>query len=333
MQTFNVPRELNEYSANLLTQNLWALDPTEEIEINIALLRFALPYGALLFANSLKSYIDFHNAKIKITNINRLSNVFGYLAHVGFFKLAYFDVGNAPGVASGSQSYIPIEVIEKRIFEEKAEEYLEDTGTSLPLAHFVNGYSYRLASLITNSGYSQYQNLISYCLREIIRNVFEHGETDNCTIFGQNYANGNVEIAIVDNGIGLLASLREEYHISSHEEALLHSITPGVSSKLNQGRGDEWANSGFGLFVLSELGNQFGQFSICSGTSSLAKRNNGLKLEPSQFKGTAVQLKINMHQLSNNDNIIEEICEQGMALASSQEQQIIASQSSYSFLQ
>ena len=46
------------------------------------------------------------------------------------------------------------------------------------------------------------QLMVSYCLREVIRNVFEHAQTDTCTVMAQRYSDGAAEIAIIDNGMG-----------------------------------------------------------------------------------------------------------------------------------
>lgn len=328
-QEIIIPYELNEFTANQIVRELWQLDHSKEIFLNFSCLNFARPFGILILASSLNFHFVYTNVPVKLTGLKEYSSVYQYLAHIGFFKLALFQLGNAPGQARGSNTYIPIEVLNKGIFENKIAEHFENTGQNLPIGLFVNNYAYKLASLI--AGHSGAANeIITYCFREIIRNVFEHGQTDNCMVIGQKWSNGIVEISIADNGCGIFSTLMSKYNLSTNLQALKLAIEPGISSKDTSAPGDDWSNSGFGLFVLSEIGKRLGQFSICSGESLLCY--TGLRVSPYDylFKGTAVQLRINTNFNNISFGIIDEICKEGFRLAVAASRPIRPSKSSAS---
>ncbi len=104
--------------------------------------------------------------------------------------------------------------------------------------------------------------MLQYLLREAIRNIPEHAETDDVWLCGQYWHNRDLaEIAILDEGIGIFKSISHNQvhraYISSNEEALRWALKPGVSVAFIPSRGqrddDPWANSGYGLYMISEI--------------------------------------------------------------------------------
>ena len=111
---------------------------------------------------------------------------------------------------------------------------------------------------------TQENRLYNYALREIIRNVFEHSGATECYVCGQRWYNGKVEITVVDEGIGIAESL-----------------TSNVSESENI-----YDNSGFGLYVLSQLATNFGWYVLGSGSSRLVGHNRQIAEEKLNFSGT-----------------------------------------------
>lgn len=117
---------------------------------------------------------------------------------------------------------------------------------------------------------SQSLRTYRYCIREILRNVFEHSGADECFICGQRWENGNVEFAILDEGRGICATLGQKYNIVSDADALLTAIRPGTTRTAGLSKEENvFDNSGFGLFVLSQLSMNFGWFCLGSGNARI----------------------------------------------------------------
>lgn len=151
--------------------------------------------------------------------------------------------------------------------------------------------------------------VISYSIREILRNVFEHSQSDECFICAQRWQDGRAEIAIVDNGVGIFKTLSQAYEITE-DEAILEAIKPGIT-RTSVLTNDEniHQNSGYGLYAISEIGRSFGEFHIGSGTKiySTTKKPN---IRPSIFNGTFVGLRINNIPTNFND-LLQDIIKSG----------------------
>ena len=189
---------------------------------------------------------------------------------------------------------------------------MDETGRML--GDIVQEESNLLAQVITQKRELKFNRPIAYCLREIIRNVFEHANTDRCAICAQKWFDGTVELAVVDQGRGVRKSLEEKHSFTSDFEALVYSTKPGMSRALPMATEDAWANSGFGLFVLSELGRKIGPFLLISGGTGLRADNGEIRQLHAQFHGTAVKLKIKPPKGINFEEFIHNIISEGEVL-------------------
>jgi hypothetical protein len=129
------------------------------------------------------------------------------------------------------------------------------------------------------------QELLAYCFTEIIRNVFEHADVDGCIIMGQKYASHVVEIAVLDVGRGIYASLREGYPNLERARALMRAVEPGISLTRSVARKGSDLNAGFGLYVLSELGRRHGEFKLWSGDYLLTVSRTARRTAPLLSRG------------------------------------------------
>ena len=108
-----------------------------------------------------------------------------------------------------------------------------------------------------------------WCSNEIICNINEHAEAAFAFICIQTLPKKKkINIAIGDNGIGVLQSLASKYKPESNQEALSLALQRGVSCSENSGRGNGLAGSK----VIVELNN--GKFHLASG-DSIVKINKG----------------------------------------------------------
>ncbi len=328
-----LPERLDESGAFQFASLLWEHKASNHIILDFAPLRYALPFGTLVLMSELRSFLvtrkrTLESSDVKLANINPATDAVSYLAHVGFFKAVGFSKGNQPGQAKGSSTYLPITVLTLADLEDQRKLLKAARGDDKkPLGFFIQQESERLAYLITQKNQSKVIDPIAYCFREIIRNVYEHGATDKCAISGQRW-NDKIEIAIVDRGRGIRHSLGEKYTFDTNLKYLENAVRPGISGKeLTEDSDDAWANSGFGLYVLSELGKRLGSFTLCSGETSL-KMHDGIAAEQNYaFHGTAVRLQIKRPKGANFWDYIQGIIDEGEALTAQQGSRVRASKS------
>lgn len=76
---------------------------------------------------------------------------------------------------------------------------------------------------------------------------------------------------------------------------------------------DEWANSGFGLYMVSKICEELeGSFVLASGNKYIKIKKDGeIKLGETIFKGTAVKVTIQTNKISNSRQMINKIAMQG----------------------
>ena len=239
-----------------------------------------------------------------------------YACHMGFFQAAGFTQGKAPGEAPGSSSYIPLTKLNIREMHQaviKNGEYIEQ-------GDLIERKSDELA-IVLAQGNRELQKLFRYLIREAIRNVPEHAGTNEAWICGQYWHNRDkAEIAILDEGIGVYESLKQNRihreYITTNEEALCWAIKPGISVAFNPARGqrsqDAWANSGYGLFMISEICKATnGWLTFVSGDDCLRVYPNGTGLYGAHFKGTALGIRIKPSCVSEYQALIDTVRKSG----------------------
>ncbi|MCX2781316.1 hypothetical protein [Microbulbifer thermotolerans] len=97
-------------------------------------------------------------------------------------------------------------------------------------------------------------------------------------------------------------------------EALELAIKPGVSRISANSGGNIFDNSGFGLYVLSEIGDRFGWFAIGSGRSRLIGNNGERVLEDFVFPGTFIGIQV-FNRITNFSDVLSEIIRKGEKIA------------------
>jgi len=120
-----------------------------------------------------------------------------------------------------------------------------------------------------------------------------------------------VEIAILDTGMGVYESLKPVYHADSPLKAIEHTLLPGVSRALDQYSEDMWANSGFGLYVLSQLGRELGDFEICSSGILQSYAGSGISSRELHFAGTGIRLFVSYADSGYFPNLLKSIVATG----------------------
>ena len=182
----------------------------------------------------------------------------------------------------------------------------------------------KLAEVLT-SDIPAAQKVVSYLIREIMRNTFEHTDMDHLWIAAQRHNSEKyIEVAIADNSVGIKQvicvnpDLRAQ--ITSDESALRFAVKPGVSGNAKRSKDTSyWANSGYGLYVTKELLKKVGLFVLISGDAYLYA--NDMKMDVihhGNFHGTMAYLRFDIDKISNiDDNSINDIVKTGERESSS----------------
>lgn len=159
--------------------------------------------------------------------------------------------------------------------------------------------------------------LFQYLIRELIRNTPEHAGTNEvwlCAQYWQDRPGRPVEIAVLDEGMGIMGSLcrnrRHKAFISSNGEALEWAIKPGVSVSFDPARGEKGdnpnGNSGYGLYIISEICRMTnGRFTLLSETDCLEVCKDLLQKSPTCFHGTATAAYILTDGIHTHQELID----------------------------
>ena len=243
---------------------------------------------------------------------------FSYACHMGYFKSAGFPFGNDPGEASGSSTYIPLKKINVNDWMKAA----IDVGDYSDQVDIIEKESKKLAWVLGQQN-NELAKLFQYLIREAIRNVPEHADTDEFWICGQYWGNRSgkpAEIAILDEGCGILKSLQKNRnhrkYISNNEEALRWAVKPGVSASFDPARGNKAdnpnGNSGYGLFIISEICKLTnGRMTLLSNDNCLRIFPNSISMQGTNFHGTAIGIRINTDGIHGYQQLIDKARRQG----------------------
>lgn len=306
-----LPNTLHEGTVSSVIRKINDADGTDSIiVVDFTILNFVFPIGALILAQYLKFNRDSRSREIRFISSNIHTNAIGYLTSVGFFK--YF--GENPFNTNDLQickTYIPFSIIEwrdlqSRIHDEKL------NGNDIKIQDVIDEYSDNYSEWM----FGKIEPVISYCFREIIRNVFEHTNCLYCSICGQIYPKRDeIEICIADSGKGIRNSLASVYPKYNDDEiALRHAILPGITSG-DVKTGSVYDNSGFGLFVLSRIAEMFGYMWIGSGEKFLKIDGKGLHIFDGFYPGTFVGINFRYSSLLRNHEQILQIIKEGEHLS------------------
>lgn len=301
---FDIPSTLNDDSVMRFIKTLNQHIEDREISINFKTLQWAQPSGTLMFAEAIKQFVSIRQDKGLSTYYHDLnwlkhreSGAVSYLKYFGFFKYCDIDAGNTPNKSSSSSRYIPIKVLSTEYFT---------SLFSWDWRSRIERECENLAKLIIDDMYSV--KFLGYSFREVIRNVFEHSGVKACTIMAQYWPSRDLlEIAVADRGHGIHETLKDKYKSASPLDSLLLSLKAGVSrNNIETPKSD---NSGFGLYVLSNVGKHYGEFSILSSGAyvKIAGNNQSTQFEKTYFQGTIIKIQVKKHSLEYFPNLFEKL--------------------------
>ncbi len=306
-KVITLPPMLTPSSVSRFGCTLHSIDEADEFEFDFGRNRFFPPFSMALLAVQLRRFRKQHpDAPCYVTNYDNHS----YAAHMGFFKAFGLDHGNAPGEAVGSATYVPIQWISRKELTDKA------AANYLELGQVIEEKAAGLASILTLASGGTLHDTLTFSIREILRNVFEHSGSNEVLICAQHWPTMNkVEVGIVDAGRGIREGLAENpnFDFETDRESIHAALMPGVSGNIWAGKDDNpWANTGYGLYMTNRICRAGGAFFICSGKAGLWLEGKWKWDIPSDLNGTAVRLSIDTAKLSDLKDRLSQFHDDGI---------------------
>ncbi|MBU2884626.1 hypothetical protein KO507_02480 [Gilvimarinus agarilyticus] len=232
-----------------------------------------------------------------------------YAANMAFFRAFGLKHGREPNCVDGNDRFVPFTILRLQTIIDEAMEEWE------PEQEVIERRSAHLAEILAQEHSGNLVDALTYSIREIMRNVFEHSKSKSLEYCAQYWPYYNkVEIAILDNGVGLKKSLKENPHIEikTHSDAIQQALMPAISSKSFEGAiqdtSDPWHNSGFGLYMINRICRLGGSFLICTGDHGIKLDEHGKHhIDLSHLcRGTAVRMVLNTSRLLTLGEMLNE---------------------------
>lgn len=275
------------------------------------------PFGMLFLAALIRQFVRSRrqlqgkDCEIRVANYADKT----YASWMGLFKSFGLNHGNEPGEAAGNGAYIPLtRLTVSRIVSEAREEYVHH-------GEVIEAEANRIAHVLTRHDDGDITETLTYAIREIMRNVVEHGQTGHIWYAAQYWPTKHkVEVSILDEGVGLLPSLKRnpKLNVDSNQKAIFMALQPGISgvAKERRRRSDgDWVNSGYGLFMTSSLCQLGGDFTICSDSDALRMDAGNPIFQPCAFQGVAIRMVLDTSKIRDLNSSLAELRDKGEAIA------------------
>ncbi len=294
-----IPRSLDLKSTISFVNDIFSLPQKKEYNFDFKNLIWIEPFSLLYLSFCLNKFSSKYPESNFCVSSYDNTNASNYAGHMGFFKSFGIDAGKFPGEATGNCNYIPIEIFRIKKWKDAA------IKQKKPIGEIIENQSREFAQVLTREAKGDLVDTIEFTLREIIRNVAEHSKAKQVGFVAQYWPRKEyVELAILDSGIGLKKSLSKNPYLEkdmSDKSALSYALLPGISGKMYKGKYkdpyDQWENSGFGLYMASEICRNGGSFFVCSGKAGTLLRKDDKENIKMSVSCTALRLRLATRQL------------------------------------
>lgn len=314
---FDIP-DLTAESALKLNDSLHALAPFDKMTLDFSNMTNFDPFAMLLAGSVIRSYrMEYPDVPFCLHGHENKS----YAGVMGFFKYISPNInfGKMPGESLGSSNYIPITPIHvDKLYQTE----IEKPNQMLVIGELIEKEASRLSQIVDRGENNELHYLLTFLIREIIRNTSEHAKCSTVWICGQFWPSFQIaEIALLDQGIGIYNSITKnsfyKKYVIDDKTALEWAVKAGISESfsplLKQKNNDEWANSGFGLYMVSNICKMLeGCFNLVSGKNFIKINKEETFIGETQFNGTAIRIRISTQGINDAQSIISQVSKQGI---------------------
>lgn len=329
--TIEITRLLSIDDVVALARKMGDVALSDDLFFDFAGLQYVKTLPAALFARELRLFVAKRHADCLKTycigHDDDKSAALSYLAFVGFFDfIGLSDFGckvRRVAEVDGRYPYLAITKYNYQRFKVAAEydPYRSEYD-------YIDEEARKIAGLMKTS--DERNSLFSYAVREIMRNAYEHSGSADFYAMGQSWPDGSLELVVMDDGNGILSTLKGKYpKLASEKEAILASLRPGVSGVDFTGE-NKFNNSGFGLYVLSEFARKYGSMTMVSGGDLVSFDASGERCEKVSDDGTFVGLCIRSVP-QNAKSVINNIISEGEKVSVQGEYPVRPSKQTWNF--
>ncbi|MCJ1995877.1 hypothetical protein GYN67_04105 [Lactococcus piscium] len=190
----------------------------------------------------------------------------------------------------------------------------------------------RKISKVISCDNSDVESVFFYIISELIRNIPEHSHSFDAWHSSQYWVHEEYiesEIALVDYGIGYRESFnfKEDRQLVNDVEAMEFALQPGVTSgitkrsHLRENEEEEYLNSGYGLYMITELCKKFkGKYVIISKSAIATNKKISFLDNGGSFPGTAIKIRLQVPKNLTKEKFqktISDIAKEGEELSKS----------------
>lgn len=172
MSIIHIPCSLTPTTLIPFSITLSEIPIDKEYCLNFSGLGTVEPFG-MLFLSALIRQFNQSRKEIQGDNFTmKASNFRGhdYASLMGLFKSFGLNHGKDPGEASGNRNYIPLTRL-------RVDKILDDaSNAAVHHGEIIEEESSRIASILTREHDGEITETLTYAIREIMRNVVEHGK-------------------------------------------------------------------------------------------------------------------------------------------------------------
>jgi hypothetical protein len=292
-----LPTRLDAFSASRLGNALNALREASAIAIDFRDLAVVDPFG-MLYASVLAR--DMIESGVTFDASNADAN--SYYAYMGLLREFGHNIRLDREPPKGNDRHIPItHVTRDDLFGPTRASHAAHVGDAVE--DLANGW----AQILTQSEGGELVDSLTYCLREIVRNSFEHSGSDDILVCAQYRPSADrVDLAFADRGCGVRRTLTRNPRVIADTDldAIEISLLPGISGthrpRMRSRSNDPWSNTGYGLFMTQRICREGGAFTMASGTAMLRLAGDvRIPVQDSANVGTVVGLSIRLGSLES----------------------------------
>jgi anti-sigma regulatory factor (Ser/Thr protein kinase) len=240
-----------------------------------------------------------------------------YAAHIGL--LGQFDARfqTRDGKTGESDRYIAMrEVTRSSINEMANDQRVSNVGET------IEREAVKLAELLTQEAANDDLGFaLTFCLREIMRNAYEHSESAEVLVCAQYRPSaGRVDLAFADQGVGVLKTVARNRRVSvtSESEAMKVALLPGISGArpIPGMEHDPWRNTGYGLFMTQSICRASGAFLMTSNDAFVRYAGTRRIERRSESSGVVIGLTLSLDALAGlKSKGLGEIHQRGRGIA------------------
>lgn len=256
------------------------------------------PLGMLLVGSKIREINKMY--EINLPTASNYENK-SYAANIGFFQSVNLAFGKDGNNERGTNNFIRI--TGENILNSYSKAM--DIGYGTDITRYIEEIIAEDISTVLSRGDLETKEVVRFCIVEVIRNIYDHSRSNELWYTGQYWPTKElVEIAILDEGEGIFHTLKNNNNIivNNSEEALKLALIPGISKSSSTMRNRQVnGNSGFGLFMIKEICDLVGSFTIISSGKCLKIADGNMTVEDINFNGTAIRIRIDTSRLKNMD--------------------------------